>query len=37
MTRATDAVGRIQPIALARNPPGYLWNALDSVRIEVTA
>jgi DMSO/TMAO reductase YedYZ molybdopterin-dependent catalytic subunit len=35
MARATDAQGRIQPIVPPWNPSGYLWNAPDSVRIEV--
>jgi DMSO/TMAO reductase YedYZ molybdopterin-dependent catalytic subunit len=33
--RATDANGRIQPMAPPWNPSGYLWNAPDWVRIEV--
>jgi sulfite oxidase len=35
MSRATDANGKTQPIMPAWNPSGYLWNAPDSVRIEV--
>jgi sulfite oxidase len=35
MARATDADGRTQPISPPWNPSGYLWNAPDSVRIEV--
>ena len=37
MSRATDALGRTQPIAPPWNPSGYLWNAPDEVRIEVRA
>jgi len=37
LSRATDATGRTQPMAPAWNPSGYLWNAPDSVRIEVKA
>ena len=35
MARAKDSAGRIQPIVPQWNPSGYLWNAPDSVRIEV--
>ena len=35
MSRATDANGRTQPMVPMWNPSGYLWNAPDSVRIEV--
>jgi DMSO/TMAO reductase YedYZ molybdopterin-dependent catalytic subunit len=35
LSRATDANGRTQPIVPPWNPSGYLWNAPDSVRIEV--
>jgi sulfite oxidase len=35
MSRAHDSNGRVQPIAPPWNPSGYLWNAPDSVRIEV--
>ena len=35
MSRATDTRGRRQPIVPPWNPSGYLWNAPDSVRIEV--
>jgi len=35
MSRATDVSGRTQPISPPWNPSGYLWNAPDSVRIEV--
>jgi sulfite oxidase len=37
LSRATDAKGRTQPITPPWNPSGYLWNAPDSVRIEVKA
>jgi len=37
MSRATDASGRTQPMMPPWNPSGYLWNAPDSVRIEVKA
>jgi DMSO/TMAO reductase YedYZ molybdopterin-dependent catalytic subunit len=35
MSRATDASGRTQPMVPQWNPSGYLWNAPDSVRVEV--
>ena len=35
MSRATDSAGRTQPMAPPWNPSGYLWNAPDTVRIEV--
>jgi DMSO/TMAO reductase YedYZ molybdopterin-dependent catalytic subunit len=35
MARATDANGRSQPVNPPWNPSGYLWNAPDSVRVEV--
>jgi len=37
MSRATDSAGRAQPIVPQWNPSGYLYNALDQVRIEVAA
>lgn len=37
MSRATDANGRTQPMVPPWNPSGYLWNAPDTVRIEVRA
>ena len=37
LSRATDANGRTQPMSPPWNPSGYLWNAPDSVRIEVKA
>jgi DMSO/TMAO reductase YedYZ molybdopterin-dependent catalytic subunit len=35
MARATDSNGVTQPMAPPWNPSGYLWNAPDSVRVEV--
>jgi sulfite oxidase len=35
MSRATDSNGRTQPMSPPWNPSGYLWNAPDSVRVEV--
>jgi DMSO/TMAO reductase YedYZ molybdopterin-dependent catalytic subunit len=35
LARATDATGRTQPMMPPWNPSGYLWNAPDSIRIEV--
>jgi sulfite oxidase len=35
MSRATDSAGRTQPMSPPWNPSGYLWNAPDSVRVEV--
>jgi len=35
MSRATDSTGRTQPMSPPWNPSGYLWNAPDSVRVEV--
>lgn len=37
LARATDSSGRTQPMAPPWNPSGYLWNAPDSVRVEVKA
>ena len=37
MSRATDDRGRVQPIVAQWNPSGYLWNAIDQVRVEVAA
>jgi len=34
-SRATDAAGRTQPIEPAWNPSGYLYNAVDQVKIHV--
>ena len=35
MSRATDSRGRVQPIVAEWNPAGYLWNAIDQVRLNV--
>jgi DMSO/TMAO reductase YedYZ molybdopterin-dependent catalytic subunit len=35
MARATDDKGRVQPIAPHWNPSGYLWNAVERVRVDV--
>lgn len=35
MARATDTLGRIQPILPSWNPKGYLWNVIDRVRVNV--
>jgi hypothetical protein len=35
MSRATDDRGRVQPIVAQWNPSGYLWNAIDQVRVDV--
>ena len=37
MSRATDSQGRTQPQAAAWNPSGYLYNAIDQVKIHVQA
>ena len=37
MSRATDSQGRTQPQTAAWNPSGYLYNAVDQVRIHVSA
>lgn len=37
MSRATDTRGRAQPIVPDWNPSGYLWNAVDQVRVTVGA
>ena len=37
MSRATDARGRVQPIVPGWNPSGYLWNAIDQIRVVVSA
>ena len=37
LSRATDSSGRTQPMAPPWNPSGYLWNAPDSIRLEVKA
>jgi DMSO/TMAO reductase YedYZ molybdopterin-dependent catalytic subunit len=33
VSRAADSRGRVQPIAARWNPSGYLWNAVDRVRV----
>jgi DMSO/TMAO reductase YedYZ molybdopterin-dependent catalytic subunit len=35
MSRAADSSGRVQPAQAAWNPSGYLWNAIDQVKIHV--
>jgi len=35
VSRATDSRGRVQPIVADWNPGGYLWNAVDQVRVHV--
>jgi DMSO/TMAO reductase YedYZ molybdopterin-dependent catalytic subunit len=37
MTRATDSQGRTQPETAVWNPSGYLYNAIDQVRVHVRA
>jgi len=37
MSRATDSQGRVQPATAAWNPSGYLFNAIDQVKIHVAA
>ncbi len=37
MSRATDDQGRTQPQTAAWNPSGYLYNAIDQVKIHVLA
>ena len=37
MSRATDNQGRIQPQSAEWNPSGYLYNAIDQVKIHVAA
>jgi sulfite oxidase len=36
LSRATDSQGRVQPDTAVWNPSGYLYNALDQVKIHVT-
>ena len=36
-SRATDSQGRTQPATAVWNPSGYLYNAIDQVKIHVTA
>jgi len=35
LSRATDSKGRVQPEAAVWNPSGYLYNAIDQVKIHV--
>jgi hypothetical protein len=35
LSRATDSQGRIQPAAPVWNPSGYLYNAVDQVKMHV--
>jgi hypothetical protein len=35
VSRATDSAGRVQPMQESWNPSGYLWNAVDRVRLHV--
>ena len=37
MSRATDSRGRVQPATAEWNPSGYLYNAIDQVKIHVQA
>lgn len=37
LSRATDSRGLVQPIVAEWNPAGYVWNAIDRVRVNVTA
>jgi DMSO/TMAO reductase YedYZ molybdopterin-dependent catalytic subunit len=37
MSRATDSLGRTQPTDGVWNPSGYLYNAIDQVKIHVAA
>ena len=37
MARATDAAGATQPMAGDWNPSGYLWNAVQQVRVQIGA
>ena len=34
-SRATDSQGRVQPSTAAWNPSGYLYNAIDEVKVHV--
>lgn len=36
LSRATDSQGRVQPEAAVWNPSGYLYNAIDQVKIHVS-
>lgn len=35
MARATDAAGNSQPVEQEWNPSGYLWNVIQTVKVEV--
>jgi sulfite oxidase len=37
MSRATDSQGRVQPSSAVWNPSGYLYNAVDQVKVHVAA
>ena len=37
LSRATDSRGLMQPIVPDWNPAGYVWNAIDQVRVNVRA
>jgi hypothetical protein len=37
LSRATDSLGRTQPLAAEWNPSGYMYNAIDQVKINVQA
>ena len=37
LSRATDARGATQPVVPDWNPAGYVWNAIDRVRVNVRA
>jgi sulfite oxidase len=37
MSRATDSQGRVQPATAEWNPGGYLYNAIDQVKVRVEA
>jgi sulfite oxidase len=37
MSRATDSQGRVQPATAEWNPSGYLYNAVDQVKVHVQA
>ena len=36
LSRATDSQGRVQPANAVWNPSGYLYNAIDQVKVHVT-
>jgi len=37
LSRATDSLGHTQPMVTSWNPGGFLWNAVDRVRVKVAA